>query len=609
MKHLFKNFIFALISWILFFCFAEAFLGLISLKKKTVTREWLAKRKSNQLGYRDIEYSRKKKEGIFRIGIFGDSFTFGHGIDNIKDTYHKILERRLNDGFKEKKFEVMSLVKYDGGSTDTQLYDLFRDGLSLQLDLVLVGYTQDDLPLGEQFRDKSKLLYDLPSFLEESRLAKSFKFRIDRLLEKLGYKNTFPEHMNYLYNTRAWEIEKIYLDTFLNISKLKDFHFLLTIFPVMHKFGIDHPYNYNQKFDEYCESKEMDCLNYYEEGLKGHDSSKIVVDPQDRHPNERGSEIIAEILYKKLKPLKDYKHISKFHNAFTLKELIKEKNYIKKVDQVFTQLNEDKLEAKIKFDGKNVVIKKNGHQYEIGKTVDELSFQKNGNKLFLQKSYFNLLDRNPKLLSTTILDSQGRISKIEKTFFDLATNEKINWEILENISPFSVLTTGRVKKTADGISRKEEIKRSYFFYLKKGEKTESPHLEGEIYFADPKVIETNLFGSNSIYRKTLDQTQLNLLAKLSLKTISQNKKIFKDLVAQGFTDLRELNQLSPHDLTQIYWEITLFYQFMTLTRYHGLEYVNALSEEILKQKPFTFAVKTVKRYYIATNQHKKLRNI
>jgi hypothetical protein len=112
-----------------------------------------------------------------------------------------------------------------------------------------------------------------------------------------------------------------------------------------------------------------------------------------------------------------------------------------------------------------------------------------------------------------------------------------------------------------------------------------------------------------VYKKTLDQDQLNLLPKLLLKTILQNKKIFKDLADQGFSNLKELNQLSPHDLTQIYWELTLFDQFMILTRYHGLEYVNALSEEIVKQKPFIFAVKAVKRYYIATNQNKRLHNL
>ena len=70
--------------------------------------------KKNKLGYRDIEYSKIKEKGIFRIIILGDSFTYGHGIDNINNVYHKILERKLNEGLKEKRFEVMSLVRRDG---------------------------------------------------------------------------------------------------------------------------------------------------------------------------------------------------------------------------------------------------------------------------------------------------------------------------------------------------------------------------------------------------------------------------------------------------------------------------------------------------------------
>jgi hypothetical protein len=232
---------------------------------------------------------------------------------------------------------------------------------------------------------------------------------------------------------------------------------------MVEKFGPDHPYIYSEKFKEYCQSREMDCLDYYHEGFKEHDADELSLSYLDRHINEVGAQLTAEILFEKLKILKNYQNISKFHNAFTLRELLNEKNAIKKVDQTFSELNKDKTEISLNLGYKNLIIRKFGNQYELEKTVDELSLEKNGNKLFLQKSFFGPFGKNLKLISKTILDFRGHISKIEKSFLDITTNEKTNWEIFQNFSSHSILTTGKIKKTKSGISKKEEIKRKFFF--------------------------------------------------------------------------------------------------------------------------------------------------
>ncbi len=43
--------------------------------------------KINSLGLRDVEYSLKKPDGVFRIGVVGDSVVFGYGVADIKDVF------------------------------------------------------------------------------------------------------------------------------------------------------------------------------------------------------------------------------------------------------------------------------------------------------------------------------------------------------------------------------------------------------------------------------------------------------------------------------------------------------------------------------------------
>jgi hypothetical protein len=196
-----------------------------------VGREWIKKYAvNNKHGFRDKNYSFKKPKDVFRILIFGDSFTFGHGIKRLEDTYHKKLEMLLNQNLSKKKFEVLSMVRYDGGSTDTQLYELFERGFKYDPDLVIIGYYHNDLPIisnhdcREQLEIKyEKLLDSIDNLTRKSRFLSFLNFRTKRLLGKLGVRKTNTECLNRLYNSRSLEIEKIYLDTFLNISKTRNF--------------------------------------------------------------------------------------------------------------------------------------------------------------------------------------------------------------------------------------------------------------------------------------------------------------------------------------------------------------------------------------------------
>jgi len=56
------------------------------------------KKNLNSLGYRDYE-PMPDEAGLTRVAVVGDSFTAGHGISNIDDTYPQVLERELGAGY------------------------------------------------------------------------------------------------------------------------------------------------------------------------------------------------------------------------------------------------------------------------------------------------------------------------------------------------------------------------------------------------------------------------------------------------------------------------------------------------------------------------------
>ena len=63
----------------------------------------------NEHGYRDYEYSLKKPEGIFRVLVLGDSQTFGHGIKDLKDTWVKKLEAKLQKEGRNANIEALGI--------------------------------------------------------------------------------------------------------------------------------------------------------------------------------------------------------------------------------------------------------------------------------------------------------------------------------------------------------------------------------------------------------------------------------------------------------------------------------------------------------------------
>ena len=97
----------------------------------------------NSLGFRDRrDYSLEKPASTFRILVFGDSVTFGHGTLDTT-TYPYLLEQRLRQWRPDVKWEVWNLG-VPGYNTRQELTYLKELGPLAKPDLVVIGFYTND---------------------------------------------------------------------------------------------------------------------------------------------------------------------------------------------------------------------------------------------------------------------------------------------------------------------------------------------------------------------------------------------------------------------------------------------------------------------------------
>jgi lysophospholipase L1-like esterase len=96
--------------------------------------------KINSLGYRDVEHTREKPPGVFRIAVLGDSMTEARQV-SIADTFCKQLEKRLSGRpeFGNLKVEVLNFG-IGGYGTDQELLTLRLHVLDFSPDLVMLTF-------------------------------------------------------------------------------------------------------------------------------------------------------------------------------------------------------------------------------------------------------------------------------------------------------------------------------------------------------------------------------------------------------------------------------------------------------------------------------------
>jgi len=415
----------------------------------------------NEHGYRDYEYSLKKPEGIFRVLVLGDSQTFGHGIKDLKDTWVKKLEAKLQKEGRNASIEVLN-ISGPGWNSDTHLYELFKNGFKFNPDLVILAYAHNDIPFPTSVNCNSSDRKITPNIniFQSSKLASFIDFRINRLLEKVGEKPSYFDCLNQAYGSIGWEMNKFYLDMMGLALSIKKIHFMITVIPIIHQLDDDYLLiGAHKKLKEFAQQRNFEFLDFYEEGFKNLDANNLKISKTDDHLNQRASDIVANTLFSKIKSLTKYKNLSYFNKAFTLKEILNENPLLIKLDSLLNKQN-------------------SVNTFILNSETETLQVTRGPNQFIIKK----LLKEKNRRIETKLSLSGDYISQ-EKVFFH--TNSKIP-RLRERISKISEVfthTIEQIKSDSKGQLVAFKLRqRKYQFGLEAGSQ-----------FPDPKVLDKSIF--------------------------------------------------------------------------------------------------------------------
>lgn len=255
----------------------------------------------NNYFFRDRNFDTKKKIGVTRIGVIGDSIGMGYGIKNVEDRFSNLLEKKLrSEGF---NVEVYNLAK-SGYDTQSEIEE-YQRVKQLKFDWIVWEYFLNDaqpknVSTGTTILQKESVQGKVANFL--SRHSFFFDYVYWRLSAR--YDKTFLSLRNAdiaaYYDGANFETHKTYVESFIKELKNENSKILVIIFPFV-KFLPDYPAEdihrrMNKLFHENGVDT-IDMLNY----LRGKNSDDLVVGRFDYHPNEYVNSIAADKLAHKLK--------------------------------------------------------------------------------------------------------------------------------------------------------------------------------------------------------------------------------------------------------------------------------------------------------------------
>jgi lysophospholipase L1-like esterase len=559
----------------------------------------------NSLGYRDYEHQIKKKKDVFRILILGDSMVFGTWINKSEDTISGKLEKKLNQNLESPRFEVMNIA-VSGHGTGDQTYRLLRSGLKFQPDLVILGYFHNDVPHVDDNFQKEYLNWG-PKFLTKfdfligylNKRSLLFKFLRDRIIdgvERAGLKNSYPDYLKFNYTTRGWDMGKVYLDILYRISQAKRFHFLIGNIPFINSL-LDDTYpmlDANKKLKKFCAEREIPYIDFYEKGFKNKNPNDLMGRPGDFHFNEIGADLVASAINEYLTPLKKYKNITRFHNAFTLDEIRNNEWFIDLLDKKFNDLENN---AHLVFD----TSKKGNHitSLEINKVGQNYIFsrmwQKNNEENFFIKN--------------TNLDINGRFISYEKKKFSRIEKNIVESEELKIDNVKSIW----INKHYQNHQRKNDLvktnKFAGYYNLETEKGALNIKLTKNVVFPDPITLEKNIFKKTT--QEPLDPNSYNEFLDNIKKFANLNPELARNFIGNDLkTDLDWQNKFSLKELKEISQAFALFQYFMFFKVFGFETYLEKLHTAIIKRNvKKKYVLNALKQFYIATNNQDKFKKL
>jgi len=274
---------------------------------------------TNSRGLRDLEYSYRKKDNVFRIVGLGDSSLFGWGV-KMEDISLKVLERKLNRHSSSTKFEVLNFAT-PGYNSAIEVEVFMQKCLRYSPDLVITHFNTNDYDVPAFMKPLQKystlrksylwdLIYSRYQMLQGIQENEVTTFDFDRTMsteesEYLDEEPDFPDEYRYMVGKKG------FIRAFDKLVKATQARGIpLLVYVIKAYPGLDPAYTPNEFRTNQLEfitrlSQErgfflLNTYPYYIDYLQKHPdktNKDFWVFPHDAHPSVLANKIEADAFY------------------------------------------------------------------------------------------------------------------------------------------------------------------------------------------------------------------------------------------------------------------------------------------------------------------------
>ena len=259
---------------------------------------------TNKQGIRNAEIPFKKPANGYRIECYGDSITYGHGVDG-PYTYESQLQKLLRDKYRASKhIDVMNFGC--PGYTAHQGWYLFkRLGKKYDPNLCILAFNYAD-PSAEEKKDSERMAKN-PMVLSIQKFLYSSEFYLALRQQRINIDRQGKQPDQYYFTSvrvSQAEYEKFMKDWAAEMKKTDGHVIYLSL-----AYATPDPFSYYGDYRKACEKIAKETGNYYidmnkvfkDSGLSNPELFLLSVregEEVDRiHPNEKGFELMAKAIY------------------------------------------------------------------------------------------------------------------------------------------------------------------------------------------------------------------------------------------------------------------------------------------------------------------------
>ncbi len=247
----------------------------------------------NALGYRDrVLLEKTVPAGKTRIGFIGDSFTMGHGIENMDDRFTDRIAAAL-EAKHPGKYTVNNLADLglEIAQVEGRVRALFDEGYHFDV-MVYVICLNDIEYYADLLEKKSAAANPQPkpsaqpfgAFLVNDTYFINWAYVRLSQFARPQVRNYY-DHLKDAYTSDAWQPFAAHLDTMAGYCSGHQCELRVVIFPFVHNLGPDYPFKEaHAKIAAHCRANGVRILDL-EPVFRTHAAENLTVNRYDAHPN------------------------------------------------------------------------------------------------------------------------------------------------------------------------------------------------------------------------------------------------------------------------------------------------------------------------------------